>query len=206
MAIVKGDDGNAQYDLGYVYHTTHWGQNTYPSDGKLSPCTRALVVPGYKHLIEPVRSAVGRSWLELSKHKGGHPAYTYISRPENHQDVVSAALSVGEASASTNSCGSPVDEASTGTNPRDWQFPDMPNHASQDTIDSVKSIIDQCRLVCPPESAKEIKFKMVRRLLFTWLLQSAEVFQRDRALCTVIFPWLQQLLITTTAEQLVIAG
>ena len=80
VAIVKGDNGNTQYDLGYVYHTTHWGQNTYPSDGKLSPCTRALVVPGHGALIEPVRSAVGRSWLELSKHKGIHQDFTYASR------------------------------------------------------------------------------------------------------------------------------
>ena len=120
VAIVKGDNGNTQHDLGYVYHTTHWRQNTYPSDGKLSPCTRALVVPGYiKHSIELARSAVRRSWLELSKRKCGHPAYTYISRLENHHAVVSAALSVGGASASTHSCGSPIDEASAGTNPRD---------------------------------------------------------------------------------------
>ena len=120
VAIVTGDNGNAQYDLRYVYHTTHWGQNTYPSDGKLSPCTRVLVVPGYiKHSMEPVHSAVRRSWLELSKRKCGHPAYTDISRLENHHAVVSAALSVGGASASTHSCGSPIDEASAGTNLRD---------------------------------------------------------------------------------------
>ena len=145
VAIVKGDSGNAQYDLGYryVYHTTHWGQNTYPSDRKLSPCTHALVVPGYiKHLIEPVRSAVRKSWLELSKRKCGHPAYTYKSRLENHHAVVSAALSVGGASASTHSCGSPIDAASAGTNPRDWQFPSCPTtHHSLPSIAFSPSLI-----------------------------------------------------------------
>ena len=206
VAIVKGDNGNTQYDLGYVYHTTHWGQNTYPSDGQLSPCTRALVVPGHKDLKEHVLSAVGRSWLELSKHKGGHPTYTYIyiyiyiSRPEKHRAVVSAAHSVAEATASTNSCGSPVDEASTGTHPRKWQFPKMPNHASQDTIDAIKSIIDQCKLLCPPDSGKFIQFKMVRRLQYSWYPDYAEDFQRDRALCQVIYAWLTKLLVTTTAH------
>ena len=38
------------------------------------------------------------------------------------------------------------------------------------------------------------------------LLKNAETFQRDRALCTVIYPWLQQLLVATTAETLDIAG
>ena len=47
---------------------------------------------------------------------------------------------------------------------------------------------------------------MVRRLLFTWLPKNSETFQRNRALCTVIYPWLQQLLVTTTAEQFVIVG
>ena len=165
-----------------------------------------MVVPGYKQLIKPVRSAVGTSWLELSKHKCGHPRYTRISRLENHHAVVSAALSVGGACASTNSCGSPIDEASTGTNPRDGQFPDMPKHASQDTINTVNSIMDQCRLVCSPESAKEIKFNMVRRLQFTWHPEHVEALQRDRALCAVIYPWLRDLVVATTAEQVVIAG
>ena len=147
-----------------------------------------------------MRSAVGRSWLELSKHKCGHPRYTHISRLENHHAVVSAALSVGGACASTNSCGSPIDEASTGTNPRDWQFPDMPKHASQDTINTVNSIMDQCRLVCSPESARDIKFNMIQRLQFTWHPNSAASFQRDRALCVVICRWLRDLLIATTTE------
>ena len=153
-----------------------------------------------------MRSAVGRSWLELSKHKCGHPRYTHISRLENHHAVVSAALSVGGACASTNSCGFPIDEASTGTNPRDWQFPDMPKHASQDTINTVNSIMDPCRLVCSPESAKEITFNMAQRLQFTWHPEHAEALQRDRALCAVIYPWLRDLLIAATTEQVVIAG
>ena len=146
MAIVKGVDSSKQYDLGYVFHTTHWRQNTYPSDGTLSPCTRALIVPRYTPLLDHVRSAIGRSWLELSKHKGNHQEYTYASRSKDHHDAVSVALCLDEASTSTNSCGAPVDEAPTGTNPCDWKFPDIPDKPAQDTIDSVKCIMGQCRL------------------------------------------------------------
>ena len=71
VASVKRDDNISQYDLGYVYHTTHWKQNTYPPAGPISPCTRALVVPGHGALIDPVRSAVATSWLALSRHEGG---------------------------------------------------------------------------------------------------------------------------------------
>ena len=153
-----------------------------------------MVVPGFiEHSIEPVRSAVRRSWLELSKRKCGHPAYTYISRLENHHAVVSAALSVGEASASTNPCGPPVDEASAGTNPCNWVWPPMPDNASKETIDTVKCIAGQCKLVCPPESGKEKKMKMVRRLMYSWRRENAELFGRDHALCVVISNWLQKL-------------
>ena len=203
VAIVKGDNGNTQHDLGYVYHTTHWRQNTYPSDGQLSPCTRALVVPGHiADLIEPIRSAVGRSWLELSKHKCGHPKYTYISRSENHRAVDSAAHSVAEATASTNSCGSPVDEASTGKHPQAWQFPIMPDQASKASIDAFKSIIVECKLLCPPDSGNFIQFKMVRCLQYSWNPDCAEDFLRDRALCQVIHEWLTDLLVETTTQRI----
>ena len=61
VAIVRRGDNIIHYDLGDVYHTTHWKQNTYPPVGPLPSCTCALVIPGYEALIEPARSAVATS-------------------------------------------------------------------------------------------------------------------------------------------------
>ena len=71
-------------------------------------------------------------------------------------------------------------------------------HTNADNVRSNLSlvsecIIGQCKLVYPQESGKEMKFRMVRRLLYSWHPENAELFQRDRALCEVIFEWLQKL-------------
>ena len=192
VATVRRGDEITQYDLGYVYHTTHWKQNTYPPTGALSPCIRALVVPGHAALIEPVRSAVARSWLELSKHEGSR-GFTLLMRPQNHHDVVSAALSVGEASTSTNPCDPPDDEASAGTNSCDWVWPLMSDNAPEATTDIMRCIIGQGNLVCPQAFGKEKKIKMVQRLIYSWRLENAHLFVRDRAMCEVISEWLEKL-------------
>ena len=99
-----------------------------------------------------------------------------------------------------------MEEASTVTNPRDWQFPDMPKHASQDTINTVNSIMDQCWLVRSPDSGKDIKFNMVQRVQFSWHPEHTKTLQRERALCAVVYALLRDLLIAATTKQVVIAG
>ena len=71
-------------------------------------------------------------------------------------------------------------------------------HTNADNVRSNLSLVSecmigQCTLVYPQEPGKEKKFRMVRRLLYSWHPENAELFQRDRALCEVIFEWLQQL-------------
>ena len=94
--------------------------------------------------------------------------------------MVSVALPVGEASASTNPC--------------DCQWPTMPDsNASEATTDTVQCIIGQCRLVCPQSSGKEKTLKMLRRLVSSWRPENASHFKRDPAMCLVISDWLQKL-------------
>ena len=71
-------------------------------------------------------------------------------------------------------------------------------HTNADNVRSNLSlvsecIIGQCKLVHPQESGQEMKFRMVRRLLYSWDPENAALFQRDGALCKDIFAWLQQL-------------
>ena len=70
----------------------------------------------------------------------------------------------------------------------------MPDtNASEETINTVQRIIGQCKLVCPQESGKEKKIKMVRRLIRSWRHENADLFKRDPAMCVVISDWLEKL-------------
>ena len=124
--------------------------------------------------------------------------YIYILRPEKHRAVVSAAHSVAEATVSSNSCGSPVDEASTGKHPLAWRYPTVPNYHTKASIDAFRSIIAECKLLCPPDAGKFIQYKMVRCFLYTWNPNHAGDFLRDRALCQEIHKWLTDLLVANT--------
>ena len=54
------------HDLGYVYHTTHWGQNTYHRKAAFAPSSRALLVARDTRLATAFRIAIASSWLALS--------------------------------------------------------------------------------------------------------------------------------------------
>ena len=176
---VPRDGGIAHYDLGHVYHTTHWRQNTYPPIGPLPPCTRALVVSGDDTLLEALRSAVAKSWLALSRHEHGR-IFIHLSRDQKHPDEVCAGPSAAATFAGTSRC--------------DRKFPDMTSmEVPEATMKAVQSITRQCKLVCPNACGKEEKQRMFRRLFRVWRPQNARLLKRDVVVCTGVTEWLREL-------------
>ena len=179
VARVPHDARVAHYDLGHVYHTTHWRQNTYPPTGPLLPCTRALVVSGDDTLLEALRSAVAKSWLALSRHEHGR-IFILLSRNQKHPDEICDGPSAAETFASTSRY--------------DWKSPDMTQTAVSNAImEAVQNISRQCKLVCPNACGKEEKHRMLRRLFRVWRPENARLLKRDAMVCQKVIEWLGKL-------------
>jgi len=59
-----------RHDVGHIYHTTNWKQNTFHSLAPTPYCTRALVVCAKPLLVQCFRHAVGATWVSFSVNPG----------------------------------------------------------------------------------------------------------------------------------------
>ena len=166
-------------DVGYIYHTTHWRQNTYHAKSPLLPCTRVLVVCSQTSLGKSFRYAIAAAWLALSGN-AGQPACCVLPRLQLHLDAVSG--------------GAPDVDASAGAQFSPWVFPPLPlPRARAEATSIAANIIQQCQLVCPTTSSNDEKRKMVKRLLVTWHPDKAVLMQRDCTVCHDVFVFLTRL-------------
>ena len=174
VAVCHIDVEVAYHDIGYIYHTTNWRQNTYHSEAPSPHCTRALVVCGKISLAQSFRHAVAAAWLSLSG------KFCVVPRDQLHPDEFSS--------------GAPDADASAGAQSSPWVFPSLPVAGASTDINLIlENIIRQCQLVYPPTSSKDEKRKMVKRLLVNWHPDKATFMRRDSKVCHEVFLFLQRL-------------
>jgi hypothetical protein len=154
-----------RHDVGHIYHTTNWKQNTFHSLAPTPHCTRALVVCAKPSLVQCFRHAVGAAWLSLSVNPG-HRECCVLPRDQKHpDDFVSDA---------------PDEYASAGVQSSPLVFPCVPvAGASEESNLHCRRIIAQFQLVCTRTSSKQENRQMVRRLVFNWHPDRAVLMQRD---------------------------
>jgi hypothetical protein len=168
-----------RHDVGHIYHTTNWKQNTFHAKAPSPHCTRALVVCAKPSLVQCFRHAVAAAWLSLSGNPG-HRACCVLPREQKHpDDFVSDA---------------PDEDASAGVQSSPWVFPFVPvAGASEESNLQCQKIIAQCQFVCPQTSSKHDKRQMVRSLVLNWHPDRSALMQRDSKVCQEVFVFLNEL-------------
>jgi hypothetical protein len=73
------------HDVGHIYHTTNWKQNTFHAKAPAPYCTRGLVVCAKPLLVQCFRHAVAAAWLSLSGN-AGHRECCVLPREQKHPD------------------------------------------------------------------------------------------------------------------------
>ena len=181
VAACSFGDKVVYHDVGYIYHTTNWRQNTYHAQAPSPDCTRALVVCGNKSLVNAFRHAVAAAWLALSGNAGPH-SFCVFKRAQAHPDEVSNSA--------------PDTDASVVVQSLAWDFPELPlAGVSEESNTIVENIVRQCRLICPPTSSQNEKRKMLKGFLVLWHPDTAVFFNRcDIRVCSEVTVFLPSLL------------
>jgi hypothetical protein len=165
-----------RHDVGHIYHTTNWKQNTFHSQAPTPHCTRALVVCAKPSLVQCFQHAVAAAWLSHP----GHRECCVLPREQKHpDDFVSDA---------------PDEDASAGVQSSPLVFPCVPvAGASEESNLQCRKIIAQCQFVCTPTSSKHEKRQMVRRLVLNWHPDKSVLMQRDSKVCQEVCAFLTEL-------------
>jgi hypothetical protein len=162
------------HDVGYIYHTTNWRQNTYHAKAPPPHSTRALVVCSNTLLEQAFRHAVAKAWLSLSGR------FCVAARQPLHPDDFSN--DAAEANAA------PGAQASL------WVFPPVSEAgATRESHTILQNIMKQCYLVHPLTSSKAEKRKTVNRLVFNWHPDKATGMAVDSKVCNEVTGWLLRL-------------
>ena len=90
------------YDVGHIYHTTNWKQNTFHAEAPAPYCTRGLAVCDKPLLVQGFRHAVAAAWLSLSGN-AGHRDCCLVPREQKHPDDLVSNSSDEDASAGAQS-------------------------------------------------------------------------------------------------------
>ena len=186
-ACDKGNDVK-YYDIGHVYHTTNWRQNTFHVDSPLPPSTRALVVCSNSTLAESFRNAILSSWLRLSG---------------NGVDRSCCLLKRCQLPLQDNCCHLPADATAVCQQQSQWVFP--PVEAATAAAQSkyiMKHIIFQCQLVCPSSSSRNAKDEMLQGLLFRWDPENGLYPPCNHEIAQEVYSWLQRLRESLSAEHI----
>ena len=159
------------HDVGYIYHTTNWRQNTYHASAPPPDCTRALVVCSNTLLEQAFRHAVAKAWLSLCDKFC--VAERHCLHPDDFFDDVAEANAAPGAQASF------------------WVFPPVSEAgATKESHTILQNIMRQCYLFHPDTSSKAEKRKTVNRLVLNWHPDKAAGMAVDSNVRNEVTAWL----------------